>query len=298
MVGIKAMYELIRLTEHDYYIESPAKIGLVLIGDNEAVLIDSGSDKDAGKKAYRILEANGWKLKAIYNTHSHADHIGGNHFLQEKTGCSIYAAGLERVYTNTPFLEPVGLYGGLPFRELRHKFLMAQESCAIELTDDVMPDGMKILRLPGHSFDMTGFLTADGTAYIADSVSSAETLMKYGLGYLWDAQAALATLEYLKTVEAERFVPSHAEVTENISRLAELNSQAITAAENKILELCAEPVTFEKLLTSVFDAYSLQMTAQQYALIGSTVRSYLSSLYTQEKITFIFENNKMLWKTV
>ena len=44
------MYELIRVSEHDYYFQSPAKIGLVLTGEREAVLIDSGSDRDAGRK--------------------------------------------------------------------------------------------------------------------------------------------------------------------------------------------------------------------------------------------------------
>ena len=44
------MYELIKISEHDYYIDCPAKTGVVLTGNNEAVLIDSGSDKDAGKK--------------------------------------------------------------------------------------------------------------------------------------------------------------------------------------------------------------------------------------------------------
>ena len=36
---------------------------------------------------------------------------------------------------------------------------MAAESEVLPLTDDVLPEGMKIIELPGHSPEMTGFLT-------------------------------------------------------------------------------------------------------------------------------------------
>ena len=291
------MYELIQLSEHDYYIDCPAKIGLIKTGENEAVLIDSGSDKDVGKKVFRILEDKGWALKAIFNTHSHADHIGGNRFLQEKTGCKIYAKGMECVYSNSPILEPIGLYGGLPFKDLKHKFLLAQESTVLPLTEEVLPAGMKLLCLPGHCFDMVGFLTADGTAYIADCVSSEETLAKYGIGYNWDISAALSTLEYIKTISAEKFVPAHAPVCESIFELADINIKAINNVTEKIIDLCREPISFEELLKNIFDSYSLTMNAQQYVLIGSTIRSYLSALYDSGKISFEFSENKMLWKT-
>ena len=53
------MYELKQIAENTYYIESPAKIGLVKTGEKEVCLIDSGSDKDAGRKVRQILDKNG-----------------------------------------------------------------------------------------------------------------------------------------------------------------------------------------------------------------------------------------------
>ena len=88
------MYELIQISEKSYYIESPVKIGLVRLSDTGVCLIDSGNDKEAGRKIKKLLDANGWRLTAIYNTHSNADHIGGNRYLQEQTGCAVYAPGM------------------------------------------------------------------------------------------------------------------------------------------------------------------------------------------------------------
>ena len=98
------MYELIQITEQSYYIQSPAKIGLVKLNDTEVCLIDSVNDKDAGRRVRKNLDANGWTLKAIYNTHSNADHIGGNKYLQAQTGCRIYAPGIECDFTRHPIL--------------------------------------------------------------------------------------------------------------------------------------------------------------------------------------------------
>ena len=103
------MYELIQITEKSYYIQCPAKIGLVRLEGDDVCLIDSGSDKDAGRKVRQILDANGWYLRAIYNTHSNADHIGGNNYLQKQTGCRIYAPGVECDFTRHTILEPAFL---------------------------------------------------------------------------------------------------------------------------------------------------------------------------------------------
>ena len=60
------MYELIQVTDRSCYIQCPAKIGLVRLEGDRVCLIDSGSDKDAGRKVRQILDANGWRLTAIY----------------------------------------------------------------------------------------------------------------------------------------------------------------------------------------------------------------------------------------
>ena len=292
------MYELIQAAGSSYYIESPAKIGLVKLGGNEVCLIDSGSDKDAGRRVRQILDANGWKLRAIYNTHSNADHIGGNSYLQKQTGCRIYAPGIECCFTRYPQLEPSLLFGGYPMKDLRHKFLMAQESDAGLLTDDCLPEGFSSIPLPGHFLDMVGFRTPDDAVFLADCLSSRETLDKYGVSFIYDVAAYLRTLEMVQGMEAEIFIPSHAPASDDISGLAAYNVQKVLETAERILEICREPLPADGVIKRVFISYGLRMTIEQYVLIGSTVRSYLAWLKDKGEIGIEISDSMVVWRRI
>lgn len=292
------MYELYQIGENSYYIQCPAKIGLVKLSGSEVCLIDSGNDKDAGRRVKKLLTEQGWQLKAVCNTHSNADHVGGNKYLQQQTGCRIYAPGIDCAITRHPILEPAFLYGGYPCKDLRHKFLLAQESNAEYLTPENVPGGMEIIPLPGHFFDMVGFRTKDDVVYLADCLSSKETLDKYQIGFVYDVAAYLDTLERVKVMEAKMFVPAHAEATENIQALAQYNIDKVNEIAGHILELCREELMFEQLLQRLFKDYELTLNFEQYALVGSTVRSYLSWLKETGRIEAVFDDSRLLWRRV
>lgn len=289
------MFELIQITDACYYIQSPAKIGLYRLNESDVCLIDSGNDKDAGRKVRQILDANRWKLTAIYNTHSNADHIGGNEYLQKQTGCAVYAPGIDCDFTRHPILEASFLYGGYPCKDLRHKFLLARPSDAQYLTKDVLPAGFEIINLPGHFFDMVGFRTPDNVVFLADCLSSRETLNKYQIGFIYDVAAYLKTLEMVKTLKARMFVPAHAEAAEDISTLAQYNIDKVGEIAGEIIDLCKEPLCFEAILQRLFSRYSLTMNFEQYVLVGSTVRSYLAWMKDTGTLNVRYEDNMLLW---
>lgn len=290
------MYELIQVAPHTYYIQSPAKIGVVETSDGHVVLIDSGNDKEAGRKVRQHLDRQGWTLDAIYNTHSNADHIGGNAYLAKQTDCALYAPGIEAAFTQHPILEPALLYGGYPMKALRHKFLLAQESNAQPLTPEHLPAGFELIPLPGHFFDMVGLRTPDDVVFLADCLSSQATLDKYQISYVYDVAAYLDALERIKEMHAALFVPAHADATEDIAPLAQYNIDKVNEIAGHILDFCAAPHTFEEVLQHLFTSYDLAMTFEQYALVGSTVRNYLSWLLDSERLSATFTDNRLLWQ--
>ena len=294
------MYEPVHVKGNSYYIECPANIGLYLLGDGEVCLIDSGNDRGAGKKIKKLLDANGWRLTAIYHTHSHADHIGGSCFLQKETGCRVYAPGIECDFTCHPVLESAFLYGGYAPEELRHKFLLAEACDARPLTAEALPTGVEIVPLPGHSFDMVGYRTPDGVLYLADALSRRETLDKYGIGFVYDVGAYLDTLDAVQGMRAEVLVPAHADPASpaSIAELARYNIEKVHEAADRIAELCASPADFETILKGVFDRYGLTMTPEQYVLVGSTVRSYLAWMKRTGRVSAEISENMLLWKRI
>lgn len=287
--------ELIKVGEKTYYIKNPTNIGIYKRNDNEVFLIDTGNDKDAGKKIIKICEEQGWIVKGIITTHSNADHIGGNKMIQDRTGCPIYAFGIEKSFTEFPVLEPSFLYGGYPFKDLRNKFLLAKESVVTPI-DNNLPQGLEYFSLKGHYFDMIGIKTDDDVYFLADSLFSEETITKYHLFVVYDVKEYLNTLDYLSTLKGKWFIPSHCGATENILDLIEQNRKKVFEIADKIYSLCREEITFENILKGIFDEYGLSMNANQYVLIGSTVRSYLSYLHDNGKVCYEFKENKMYWR--
>lgn len=287
--------ELIKVGEKTYYIKNTTNIGVYKIDENNVYLIDSGNDKDAGKKILKIMDAQGWNVKGIISTHSNADHIGGNRLIQDRTGCPVYAYGMEKCFTVYPIMEPSFLFAGFPFKDLRNKFLLAKESNVTEINNN-LPEGLEYFSLKGHFFDMIGIKTDDDVYFLADSLVSEDTIRKYHLFFLYDIREYLKTLDYLSTLNGKLYIASHCEATDNILSIVNANRDKVLEICNTIYLLCENEITFEDLLQKVFDIYGLNMNVNQYVLIGSTIRSYLSYLHEEGRVSFEFKDNKMYWK--
>jgi len=218
--------ELVKVGARTYYIKNATNIGVYKIDDNNVYLIDTGNDKEAGKKILKIIDEQGWNVKGIINTHSNADHIGGNKVIQDRTNSSVLAYGIEKTFTEFPMLESSFLYGGYPFKDIRNKFLLAKESVVTSIENN-LPEGLEYFTLKGHFFDMIGVKTSDDVYFLADSLFSEETITKYHLFFIYDVKEFLNTLEYLSTLKGELFIPSHVEATRNITPLIEMNKKKI-----------------------------------------------------------------------
>lgn len=301
------MYELYKLGDKTYYIDSPVKTGIYTLDDGDVLLVDSGNDVDAAKKIDKHLRENNWIPKIIINTHSHADHIGGNDYFVKKYGTQIFSVGMECSFISNPLLEPAYLYGGFPFKELKNKFLMAKPSDAIDITaiepsdeyDQIrkllQANGIEIIKLDGHSFNMIGVKTSDDAFFIGDAINGINILDKYHITFIYDVKSYLETLDFLLEYKSKVFVPSHSVVSDNIMELVNANKNKAFEIMEHVIKICEKPKIFENILKEIFYSYSLKMDINQYVLVGSTLKSYLSYLYTMGKLEYVFENNEMLW---
>jgi len=152
--------------------------------------------------------------------------------------------------------------------------------------------------LPGHFFEMCGYRTADGVWFLADCLSGANIVEKYHVNFIYDVAGYLETLDKICALEGKLFIPAHAEPTEDIRPLAELNRGKVLEIIGVITDFCQEPRGFADILQQLFAHYQLTMDFNQYVLVGSTVRSYLAYLLDQGRVSAEFTDNRLLWRTI
>ncbi len=293
---------LTQLAPSTYYIPSPSNVGLY-VEDNNVILIDSGSDKEAGRQILKILKEKNWKLSLIINTHSNADHIGGNEFLQKRTECRIAATAMEAALTEYPVLESTILNGGFPHKRLRNKFLLAKASSVTDIisnSEPILNTSLNVVPLPGHFLDMIAVQTPDNVLFTADSIISEEILSKYHIHFLYDVGSHFETLEMLKNRDDSLFVPSHGKPVKltEFRDLVDYNKHKIKENIDVVLDSISREITSEEILAKVCNHYSIELNANQYVLIFSTIRSILAYLLDEKLIDVSYSSGRMLFRRV
>ena len=292
-----ALQSLTQIHNHSWYVQAPTNIGVVETGDG-VFMIDSGIDKTAASRVKKLIDEMGWHFKGVINTHSNADHIGGNSYLQSQFNCEIWASRGESVFIEDPGLEGNVVWGGDPFRDLHTRFFKAPPSTVTRIVVPGEPAGpFTFIGLGGHFFDHIGVLTGDRVCYLGDAVFGDYVLDKYKIPFIHNVKEYTESLHEMKNIQADYFVPSHGGVETGIETMADRNLRRVEEVEETILSIAKESLGFEDILKRTADHFGLEMGYSQYTLVGSTIRSFLTYLSNQHKIDYVFEQNKMYWKT-
>ena len=288
--------EIRKIAGQVHYVPNPVNICVVYTKDS-AVLVDSGIDENFARKLCRLLEK---PAKFLINTHSHADHCGGNAFLKDKFSVHVLAPEIERQIIESPILEPFYLFGAAPPKELQTKFLMAKP-CRV---DETLEPGtltlqdvtLSIVPLAGHSPNQVG-VAVDKILFCADALFSKGAIEKYKMFVVYDVKNFLQTLDLLERSKYDFFLPSHGDLTGDITELLNLNRKVVENVSNEILKLLKTPRTFDELLTKLLNGFNIEVkNLVQYVLYRSTVHAYLSYLSDEGYLERDLMASSLLWR--
>ncbi len=289
------MYELIQAGKRTFYMEGYARAGIYVFGKDSACAIDTGADEHAGLALLKHLKSMNLRLELIINTHSHADHTGGNALLKKETGCAVYAPGAESAFISEQIISPAFMYGGNPMPELWPGFV--SESCKAErLRDSVLPEGLSVVSLDGHSFSHVGILTSDNVCFIGDALTAAAVIKKGALPTLYDVGRTLESFDTLDSMKGVKFIPAHEPMPNDFTETIALNRQKTLDMLDLIRDICGTPVSFETLTRNILDRTNQTANMVIYMLTQNTLKSYLTYLHGRNEVEYFFENNTIMWR--
>jgi glyoxylase-like metal-dependent hydrolase (beta-lactamase superfamily II) len=287
-----------------HYLPGSNTLGIVLDGDGGAIAIDTGLDKDTGRLIRKALDEAGLTLRAIVNTHHHADHIGGNDYLARNVaGVRIYAPRHEAALIEQPLLEPIYLnMGAAPSSALRTKWLMAKGTTVDQIVDGerLAIGGLEfeVIALPGHSINQIG-LAIDGVCFAADGFFGPAILQKHGIPYAHDVGAQLTSLDRLAARGELFFLPGHGDLAarDALEEVLAANQAAIAASTQLVREALAEPGELTAVARRVKGALGLSLAGiPQYAIFVSAVAAHLSYLEAQGLARVELQDAGMVWR--
>ena len=315
--------KIIELSSGVYVIPGTTNVGVIT---NESIsaegasvevyLVDSGCTEIDGEYVLDVLKAffeqlgQTFSLKAIITTHGHADHCGAHNFLQQETGCKIWAAKHEQGAMETPVMQSAILWGSYPPHELRTLLFMPSSTYVdrfISGQDTIELSGgrrLSFLPLTGHSYETLCVIISDKNnhkvLFPGDNIFPRNEIINHWIPLIMNPVEYMESLDKLCQIEkVDWCIPSHGDfLRRNINEAAELNKIAIISTRTCILDSLKSKkrLTVEEIVKYVADKNDMKLTLSQYALVHSTIKSYLSVMHDAREIKMEVDANKLYFR--
>jgi glyoxylase-like metal-dependent hydrolase (beta-lactamase superfamily II) len=265
------------------------------------VLIDTGIGQRSGRQLLQIVQDRGLRLSAIFNTHGHGDHSGGNAYLIEHTGAQVYAPRYDARVLQDPFWGTMCIFGGAdPLNELRTP-RFSPPACAVDVivtegTVSVAGLTLQIIPLPGHTGSHTGYVVND-VFFIGDLLAGEEELTSAPVPYAYSITQRLQSLEKLRQYHCAYYVPGHGKGLTDTRDLIERNVTQVKDVLGFIQGLLAKaPLEAAEIVHAVCAHYGIALRdVREYYLLYPTLLSFLSHLSNSGAIRPKVQDNRLLW---
>jgi glyoxylase-like metal-dependent hydrolase (beta-lactamase superfamily II) len=286
-----------------YYLAGGVNCGILETPDLGCVFIDTGNSEDSGKKLLKAARAANLEPRAIINTHSHADHYGGNAYLVKQLGIPVYAPIFEEAILQYPILEPIYLWNGARApKELHNKFLLSAPSPAKVLNEagkrKIAGLEIELLEVSGHAHIQFAVLAGE-VLFAADAVFGENILEKHPLAFMVDIQNAREAIETVRNCSAKIILPGHGEPTTEINALCDANLAALERANQAVLIACQGGGTTPEILARVCAMLEITMTdLTHYVLNQTAVIAHLTDLEEHGLIRRNIVQNTLIWQAI
>jgi glyoxylase-like metal-dependent hydrolase (beta-lactamase superfamily II) len=278
-------------------------IGVLANEDGQIVLVDTGLNDTAAKKALKaVREELGGDVVAILTTHAHADHFGGNATVVKRTGAAVHAPVFDEAVLKYPLLQPALLYGGAdPIDTMRGRFMLADASPVDVIVQpgphEVAGIVLEAIPLFGHSPGQLGYLVGD-VFFCADVVLPSSVLEKYRIPYLFSLTDHLQALDHAATIAHRVAVPGHGPILQEgeLVALIEENRALAQRVLDATLEITATPQTATDVLQGLLQQFGAPVAdAPSYFLLQPTAFAFLTHLHRQGLVQHEVRDGASLW---
>jgi glyoxylase-like metal-dependent hydrolase (beta-lactamase superfamily II) len=293
------MGDVEQLSQEAWLVRGGSNVGLLVRG-SEALAIDTGLDRQAGRDIVRAAEGLGARISGVVITHAHADHCGGAAEIARRSGARVYASSLEAAVVRNPLLEPLYLYGGAnPLPEFLHKFTLAAP-CGV---DEILKPGpwsvagfdLEILPLPGHAPEQVGVLVGD-VLFAADAFFPADTLQKHGIPFYADIDQAVESLESLRGRACARYASGHGPALDDAGPTLDANRVRLEQIREACLGALRQPADPPTVLAHVAARLGVSLEGPvAYYLANTTVLAALCSCHRAGQARPSVDGNRLLW---